>query len=291
MLERVMHANGVVTYQSPQLQAAGVRHAFSTRIGGVSEAPFDSLNLGNPGGAASGVAQDAQDNMVENYRRLTACVAGPERAAATLRAWVRQVHGTRVELLEAEPESDYSETLESLVRDRFSGQLEADALITAHRDVLVTVRVADCVPILLASADGRIVAAVHAGWRGVANGILPKTLRALGEMGVAPAGLVAAIGPHISAAHFEVGLEVAREFHQVGLGDAVVAPVGGGGAKPHIDLQRALLLQCARAGVTEVDAAEFPAHCTFANAADFYSHRRDRGITGRLAAVIAPAAR
>ncbi len=288
MLERVNHANGVVTYQSPRLRTAGVVHAFSARVGGVSTAPFNSLNLGNPTPAAGKVAPDAAEHLAENYRRLEEAVG----AAGFPRAWVKQVHGTRVELVEAEPESDYSETLESLIRDRFQGQLEADALITWQRNVLLAVRIADCVPILLASADGATVAAVHAGWRGVANGILTKTLRALGELGIGPDRTIAAIGPHISVEHFEVGPEVAWEFKQVGLGDAIVPPaVGGGGGKQHVDLQRALLMQLDAAHVIQVDTAEFPACCTVSNAADFFSHRRDHGETGRMAAVIGAAGR
>ena len=149
-------------------------HAFSTRIGGVSTGPFASLNLGNPPTAE----QDPVDNVQENYRRLKAALGCP---AAMPRAWVKQVHGGLVELIDLEGENEYGETLESEIRDRFSGQISADGLVCVVPGVLLTVRVADCVPVLLASDDGRAVAAVHAGWRGVVGQVLAKAVRTLHE--------------------------------------------------------------------------------------------------------------
>jgi YfiH family protein len=186
-----------------------------------------------------------------------------------------------VELVELEPESEYGETLEAEIRDRFSGQTQADAMVTAEPKVLLTIRVADCVPVLLASEDGRIVGAAHAGWRGIVGNVIAKTVRTLHEEGPAPERLVAAIGPCISAAHFEVGEEVAAEFMQQDLAAAVKPDPG---KKPHIDLQAAARLQLERAGVSRIDRHNL---CTFRDAAEFFSHRRDNGITGRMAAVIA----
>lgn len=280
MLTRTTHPNGIVTYQSPRLTALAVPHAFSTRIGGISPPPFDSLNLGNPTGCD---VQDDNAHLQENYNRLTATLPPLPNGTPRLRAWVKQVHGLRIELIEPEPQTDYSETLDAEIRDRYHGQLEADGILTTCPRVLLTVRVADCVPILLSSPDGSAVAAVHAGWRGVVNGILPRAIRAFTELGVKPADLIAAIGPHISAPHFEVGPEVAADFTRTGLSDAIIPPAGEG--KPHINLQRALLLQLTAQGVTQVDTTSA---CTYANHEDFYSHRRDQGRTGRQAALIAP---
>lgn len=268
------HPNGVVTWQSSLLRETGVIHAFSTRLGGVSAVPFDSLNLGNPSGCEN---PDADEHLIENYRRLQDAIG----ASQMPHAWVRQVHGRSVELLEREPENEYGETLEAALRDRFSGQMSADAIVSTVPRVLLTIRVADCVPILLASKDGKIVAAAHAGWRGVVGNIVEKTVRSLHEAGAAPHDLIAAIGPCISVANFEVGNEVAAEFASRGLGDAVSQ---SGSEKPHVDLQRAVQMQLERAGVLSTDAHPF---CTFRDAVDFYSHRRDQGLTGRLAAVIA----
>jgi len=274
MLERTTHLNAVVTYQSPLLRGLKVAHAFSTRIGGVSPAPFDSLNLGNPSGCDT---QDPDPNLVENYRRLQTAIG----LANAPRAWVRQVHGRMVELLEHEPENEYSETLEAEIRDRFSGQLAADALVTPEPNVLLTIRVADCVPILIASSDGKIVAAAHAGWRGIIGNVIEKTVRTLHEAGAVPSSLVAAIGPCISLENFEVGEEVAAEFLQHDLASCVRTQPG---RKPHVDLQLAAKTQLERGGLSQIDTH---ALCTFRDSADFFSHRRDQGTTGRMAAVIA----
>jgi YfiH family protein len=276
MFERCDHPGGVAFWRSSLLQAIGVPHAFSTRHGGVSAAPFDSLNLGN---AAACETQDPTHHLIENYRRLQHAIGLPH----LLRAWVRQVHGRSVELLDTEGQGEYAESLEAEIRDRFSGQIAADALVSAIPKVLLTIRVADCVPILFASQKGTLVAAAHAGWRGVVGNIVEKTLRTLHEAGAPPHTIIAAIGPCISADHFEVGAEVAEEFIRHGLATCIRAVPTH---KPHIDLQQAVQLQLQHAGVTAIDSHPF---CTFRDSTDFYSHRRDHGITGRMAAVIAPA--
>jgi polyphenol oxidase len=276
MLQRTTHPHGVVTYQSGLLHHGQVRHAFSTRIGGVSSGPFAALNLGNPSDSPE---QDSSSNIAENYRRLQEALHCPKH---TLRAWVRQVHGRSVELIEREPENEYGETLDAEIRDRFSGQISADALVCLVPNVLLTVRVADCVPILLASADGGAVAAIHAGWRGVVGNIVEKTVRTLHESGFPPADLLAAIGPAISAEHFEVGPEVAEEFTRQNLASAMLTPTATR-PKPHIDLQAAIRLQLERAGITQIDTNDL---CTFGDSAEFFSHRRDHGTTGRTAGVI-----
>ena len=273
MLQRTVHSNGVVTYQSPQLGAAGVVHAFSTRVGGVSTGGFAALNLGNPGGGE----KDAEGNIQENYRRLQEAIGGAEMA----RAWVKQVHGNAVEFIDPEPEGEYGETPAAEVRDRYTGQISADGMGTTLPGVLLTIRVADCVPVLLAAGDGRVVGAVHAGWRGVVAGVVERALGVMREAGVPADQVVAAIGPGISAEHFEVSEEVAAEFVRAGLAEAVRAADGG---TPRVDLQRAVRAQLERGGVTRIDGNDV---CTFRDAGDFYSHRRAGGRTGRMAAVIA----
>ena len=152
MLQR-RETNGVVFYASPLLESIGVPHAFSTRIGGVSPPPFDSLNLGNP----SGVDQvDDYERIYENYRKLQRAIGRGEHE----RLWVHQVHGGNVVF------AHRGETCASGAK--------ADALVSDDPARLVAVRVADCVPILLSSEDGKVVAAVHAGWRGVIAGVAAK---------------------------------------------------------------------------------------------------------------------
>jgi polyphenol oxidase len=282
MLQRTQHPNGVVTYQSPLLQSAGIPHAFSTRIGGISrgtDAMYDSLNFGNPSEGITESERDPQENIHDNFRRLQTAIGIPNIP----RAWVKQVHGRYVELLEREPESEYAETLEAEIRDRWSGQMSADGMVAAVPGVLLTVRVADCVPILLASGDGRIVAAVHAGWRGIVGDIAGRAIRVMIEAGAKPQQIFAAIGPGISAEHFEVGQEVADTFTQQNLAHAVI-PASESRPKPHIDLQAAIRTLLERAGVTQIDGNEL---CTHRDSHAFFSHRREKGRTGRMVGVIA----
>jgi YfiH family protein len=282
VLQRTVHSNGVVVYHSPLLRKINVVHAFSARIGGISRgdnAMFESLNFGNPGEGIRDHQRDPQENFDDNFRRLQAAIGCP----GIPRAWVRQVHGRRVELLEREPESEYAETLEAEVRDRWSGQMSADGMVAAVPNVLLTVRVADCVPILLSSGDGKIVAAVHAGWRGVVGDIAGRAIRVMEEAGAKPRDIIAAIGPGISADHFEVGEEVAKAFEEQALGVAVI-PADAEQPKPHIDLQAAIRKLLERAGITHIDGNEL---CTYRDKEEFFSHRREKGLTGRMVGAIA----
>ncbi len=259
LIERVQAENGVVIYQSPLLRAAGVPHAFSTRIGGVSEGLFASLNLGNPNGIPQ---QDTADNIRANYRLLHAAIG----CEARRRVFAHQVHGACV----LDPAT-------SPVTDTIHGGEEigkADGIVSTDPTRLLSVRTADCVPILIASDDGTRVAAVHAGWRGAVAKIVAHALECFHGTPV-----VVAIGPHISAANFEVDADVAEQFPV----EAVL--IQQRRTKPHVDLQRALILQLRDLGIPEsrIDTTDL---CTFAHADEFFSHRRDNGVSGRMAAVI-----
>jgi polyphenol oxidase len=272
MFIRKQCPNGVVIYLSTLLLEANVVHAFSTRIGGVSSGAFATLNLGNP----QGQSKDSQENVSANYQRLRDAL----NSANLPMAWVHQVHGNDVALLKREGENEYSESPMAQISDRFQGQTSADAMISDFSGALISVRVADCVPLLLATNDGCLVAAVHAGWRGVVQNVVGKTLAALAQMGAEAPKLLAAIGPAISLEHFEVGPEVAREFISVGLAAAVESRKW---PKPHVDLTKAVMLQLQDGKVERIDAGGL---CTWGNSTDFFSHRRDNGVTGRMAAVI-----
>ena len=267
MLDLVAHDNGLITYQSPLLGALGVRHAFSTRVGGVSRGDFASLNLA---GLTKGDG-DANTSVAENFRRLRKAV-GLERLP---RDAPRQVHGRGVWTVEGPP-------------TRPGDAPEADAAVTAEPGRLLVIRTADCVPILLASADGRVVAAVHAGWRGVIAGVVPAAVSRLREVAGGDA-VVAAIGPCISAAHFEVGPEVAERFAAAGLASGVISH---GSSNPHVDLREAVLRQLQHQGLDPA-AIDTTDRCTYRDADKFFSHRRDvthhgQGHTGRMAGVITP---
>lgn len=236
--------DGLAGYRSPALEALGVPHLFTTRNAGAGGA----LDLARVDG--------------ELGRRVAAAAGAP--GAEIVR--VRQVHGRAV--------VDADQPLPE-------PPPEADALLVSRPGRLVAARVADCVPVLLASPGGERVAAVHAGWRGLVAGVIPAALAALGPCAAA------AVGPCLSRACFEVGPEVAALFRAADLGETVEERPG----RPHVDLRRAAELQLARAGVLAIDTTD---RCTFEHAGEFFSHRRDvtrggRPSTGRMAGVIGAA--
>lgn len=264
MLQRRISPQGPVYYISPSLEQIGVPHAFSTRIGGLSPSPFDSLNLGNPNGCA---VQDDYERIYENYRLLQSAIG----CAAHTRLWVHQVHG--------------AEVASAMRGEIFESGAKADAIVSDDSGKILAVRVADCVPVLLAATDGAIVAAVHAGWRGVVAGIVPAAIEKLRSLGCSADSLVAAIGPCIGEGAFEVGPEVVDTFERVFGSEAPARRTPDG--KGRVDLRRAILLQLSRAGV-RADRIDTTDRCTYRDRDEFFSHRRDSGITGRMAALIAP---
>lgn len=263
-------SNGVVILRSPLLAEAGFTHAFSTRLGGSSLAPFDSLNLQSVQAnarIAEGEPRDSDASILENHARFAAA-AGLARDARVVD--ISQVHSCTVVAARA------------AMRER----LAADALTSAPGEPAILIRIADCVPVLVADPQTGCVAAVHAGWRGVVAGIVPAAIDALRARGVDPASCVAAIGPCISAAHFEIGPEVADALSAADLTACVAAP-GILGPKHHADLALGVRLQLERAGLAR-DRIDADPPCTFADRARFHSFRRDGARSGRLAAIIAP---
>jgi len=263
-------SNGLAILASPLLSAAGFLHAFSTRGGGASGPPFDTLNLQSVQANARNPDEGARDRdeaIRENHARLAAA-AGLGRDAVV--ADLSQVHGCAV----------------ARAYDALRARVPADALTSVRGGPAVLVRVADCVPVLLADPKSGAVAAVHAGWRGVVAGVVPAAVDALGRLGADPRHLVAAVGPCISAKHFEIGPEVAKELANADLAASVVAP-GVHGPKHHADLVLAVRTQLERCGVAPANIDAEPP-CTYADRARFFSYRRDGARSGRLAAIIAP---
>jgi len=265
MLRRSLASNGIVFYVWPRLESIGVRHAFSTRIGGVSEGAFASLNLGNP----SGEVLDSSDHIAENYRRFLKA-AGCE---GKVMRKVNQVHGAQVLWMNSQTDCGQAPS--------------ADAIACDDARCVACVRVADCVPVLLASDDGKIVAAVHAGWRGVVAGVVPAAVKEIRNRDGEGGEMFAAIGPSIGAGNFEVGIEVVEEFRRVFGTDAPAQMQCGG--KGHVDLRMSIELQLRASGV-DGDHIDGTDRCTFRDADDFFSHRREHGVTGLMAAVISPRA-
>lgn len=244
----------VAFIQSPLL--AGFPHGFTTRQGGGSQAPFDSLNLGG------GVGDDPA--------RVATNWAIVERETGLSFARVRQVHGARAVRLEAASRP----------------VVEADAVLSRTPGLAACVSVADCVPILLADPASGVVAAVHAGWRGTIAGVAREAVRALqAELGAAPSRLLATIGPAIGPCCYEVSPDLAQVFRD-DLGARVAEPRGGGS---RVNLWFANEIVLRKAGLSG-ERIEVLGRCTACEPETFFSHRRDRGRTGRQVGFIAPGA-
>lgn len=232
--------------------APSVVHGFTDRRGGHSQGRFATLNLGERWG-------DDPDAVRRNLEAVAD--AGGFDPAWLVR--VRQVHGAV-----------------ALRAGEVVAGSEADAL-WCHRDdgpCVVGVLTADCVPVLLADREGEAVAAVHSGWRGTVAGVVSETVRALAEAGVPPERLVAAIGPCIELAAFEVGEEVAAQ-----LDEAFVERERW--AKPHVDLVGVVRSQLEAAGVP-LAAIERVGSCTHANPDRYFSFRRDGAGIGQMMSFI-----
>jgi len=244
----------------PDWALPGVRAWVSGRRGGVSSGQWGlagdlpgGLNLGSRCG-------DDPQAVQENRRRLRALLPAEPR-------WLRQVHGTVVHRAGAAPTSD---------------EPQADAAVTDQRGVVLVVLTADCLPVLFADAQGRAVGVAHAGWRGLAAGVLEATVQALREYLQDDASIHAWLGPAIGPSVFEVGDEVRQAFCER---DAASAAAFAQGARPGkwlADLYQLARLRLARAGVTQVSGG---GHCTVGEAERFYSYRRDGG-SGRMASLI-----
>ena len=263
----VESTNGVVWLRSPLLHAAGFAHAFSTRIGGVSAAPFDGMNLGiadAPGEA------DTWSHVNENWRRfLDAAEMGDQQLVRAA-----QVHGCAVLQADRQPE---------IIRAA-APFVQGDAVLSGDARHVLAIRVADCVPVLIADVSTRVVAAVHAGWRGVMSEIIPATLREFVARGARMHDVRMAIGPCIQQAAFQIGESVAVEFQQHGLGSCVIPDPNCEG-KWLGDLPAAIGQQARAVGVA-TEHIENSGACTYQIPELFFSYRRDGARSGRLAAVI-----
>jgi polyphenol oxidase len=221
--------------------------AFTTRVGGVSEGPFVSLNLGR-------LTDDDPERVRENRHRAAAALGlDPEDVLIG-----RQVHETRIFRRELPPHPNP-------FAGPAPGAEEADGQATGAPGLAPLVFVADCLPVALAGPKG--VAMLHCGWRGLAGGIIDRGVREV-------TASAAAIGPGIGRCCFEVGEEVLDAFRPLGNG------IADGRMLDLVEVTRRLL---DRAGVTEVEAAEL---CTSCHPELFYSHRRDSGRTGRQAGLV-----
>jgi len=231
----------------PQLVAAQ-----STRHGGVSLAPYHSLNLGKS-------TADDPTNVAENRRRFCAALGfKPEQMA-----WSKQVHGDQIRQV-TEP----------------GGGEGFDALVTDQPGILLAVSIADCTPILIYDKRQNAVAAIHAGWRGTVSGIVDKTLIFMEKtFGTRAEDCFAYIGACIDQCSFEVGDEVATEFAEP------FKRFDAARGKYFVDLKKANAAQLLGFGIPE-NHLEISPYCTMLHSEYFFSHRKDQGVTGRGMAVI-----
>jgi YfiH family protein len=229
--------------------ADGVVAGTTLRHGGVSKGSYATLNLG----AGTDDETRAVSENRSRFRSLCGLPSDPR--------WLTQVHGSRVVV---EPPSGKSP--------------DADAAITRQSGIVCAVLTADCLPVLFAAADGKELAVAHAGWRGLAGGVLEATVRA---MSTDPRELLAWLGPAISQANFEVGDEVRQEFlaHDAAAA-ACFAPNERG--RWQADLYGLARMRLGGAGVEQISGGEY---CTFAEPQRFYSYRRD-GACGRMASFV-----
>jgi YfiH family protein len=232
-------------------------HAILTRIGGVSQGPYATLNLGHTVG-------DDLAAVKENHRRaLGALGLEPGQVVSP-----SQVHGAHAEVVGRE----HLGTIQS----------ETDALVTATPGVPLMMRFGDCTPLMLFDPVRRVVGMAHAGWRGVAAGIVEATIRTMTErLGCDPGDVWAGIGPTIGPCCYEVGPDVAAEIEAASPPGARVVRRDNG--RIHADLPAAVSAQLRAAGVEQIEDAGL---CTACRVDEFFSHRAEHGRTGRFGTVI-----
>jgi len=238
-------------------------HAFTTRLGGVSEGYLGSLNLGMHRG-------DKPENVAENYRILGKALGfSPENLVLA-----NQIHTDIVRVVTK------TDCLGSLSHRDYP---ECDALVTNTPGIALTVFTADCTPILFCDPVTGAVGAAHAGWRGTAAGIAAKTVEAMvRHFGCDPANIHAAIGPNLGQCHFETDLDVPAAI-TANYGDEVLPYIRQKGEKYFPDLKAINALSLRKAGVRHIEISDA---CTWCESQRFWSHRVTKGDRGSQGAVI-----
>lgn len=243
--------------KSSLLTDAGFSHAFFTRAGGVSSGVFESLNFTTTTG-------DAEENVERNLKIAARALAvEPEQIY-----FLSQVHGTSAEVVTGS--EDAKEVLKK----------EGDVVLTRAPGVAAAIRTADCVSVLFACPETGWVAACHAGWQGCVRQVVPATLRALTAHGAGP--LIAAIGPHISCASFEVSEDVAEQLVEASPNKDIV---DRSYKKPHVDLRKMVRAQLQEGGIlpSRIDDV---LGCTVIEHERYFSFRRDGNPSGRMLSAI-----
>jgi len=256
----LLHSSGDVRYyQFESLQHSDVVQAVFTRQGGVSPAPYASLNLSISTG-------DARENVAANRRRAFRALGREPESIADL--W--QVHSADVVVVDSPLGED-------------GRSPKADALVTDRPEVTLLLRFADCVPILLFDPVRRVIGVVHAGWRGTLLKAPVVAVKTMAEhYGSRPADILAGIGPSIGPCHYAIGPEVVEQTRTAfgAEADPLLIP----NHSYHLDLWAANALALRQAGVEQI---EISAMCTACRTDEFFSHRGEQAQTGRFGALIA----
>jgi len=260
----LVEAGGIRVWTDAALAADGVVIAFSERSGGASSGAFASLNL------AAHVGDDPARVDENRTRLLSAC--GLDALASRL-VTAEQVHGERVAFV-----ADAHAGAGAFASGGRPPIGAADALVTAERDVPLLLCFADCVPVIVA-APGPVVGVAHAGWRGALAGIPGSTVRAVAEQASCePCEVVAYVGAHIGACHYQVADDLLSQFVNT-FGTLARAESGG------LDLGRVVAASLTHAGVDPCRIASLGT-CTAETTDRFYSHRAEAGLTGRHGALV-----
>lgn len=255
---------GVFFYACDAL--AHIPHGFSTRLGGISPAPWDSMNLG-------GKCGDRPENVETNFRRFCAAIGADADALV-------KNHQIHTDLIRPVSKQDI------MPSPAHPGEVQADGLITDVPGLCLSVFSADCIPVLLYDGRKQVIAAVHAGWRGTALGIAGKAAKMMQQdYGCRAEDIFAAIGPGISPCCFETHSDVPDSL-RAGLGagaEDFIRPLSG--EKFSVDLKGANRRWLERAGLLSEHIAVCPA-CTACDGAHFFSHRRLGTVRGSMVSMI-----
>ena len=253
-------SNNGVRYYFFDIFPSSVKQAVFTRQGGISPAPWNSLNVG-------GTVGDDADRVRENRARSFAALQRP--FSSLFDVW--QVHSADVIYAEAPRPTDV-------------GPHQADIILTDKADVTLYMRFADCVPILLFDQLKSVVGIAHAGWLGTVRGTSTAAVRAMMERyGSQPRDILAAIGPSIGLDHYEVGPDVISQVEQsFGMNAKSLIELRDG--RTYLDLWAANRSQLKNSGVEQIEVAGL---CTACHLDDWFSHRAEKGKTGRFGALIA----
>jgi hypothetical protein len=255
---KLVQENGLHFYQSTHWD--GVKHGIFTRHGGVSQAPWSSLNTG---GTVGDDVVHVRQNHVLMYETLDI------DAASACTTW--QVHGADVVIADR-----------PVPNRRWLAR--ADGILTNRPDVPLVMRYADCVPLLYRDPIRKVIGLAHAGWRGTVQGMASNMIHAMQQAyGCQPQDIQVIIGPSISIQHFQVGDEVVEALHEYfGSAEGMMRRDPDDGTA-YVDLWEANRRDLVAVGVEQIEIAGI---CTYANHQDFFSHRADKGKTGRFGVVL-----